>query len=406
MLGLNSYRRNLTDPTVRLMSAILARTKATKCVWLRALVCLLLPLWAWQSFHALSLAYVDPWYPNSILPDRVDDLVELCAQPHEELTEDCQNAMDAYFEVVPLEHWDTTWISIANRLTYGRAFEDPVGDRKRVFEALANEECRLESGQTVRWDLKQSCHADAFANLSVVLWACDKRRNLQELADNLAESSDELQFARDRRHAERLVQSRTVYILEAHWFNKKCAEHKLSDLQIDADRDSAQHELLQATATRLGEDWVGYSNIPESYVLKSLAARLGDESSALRYYPSRTQAEGKSWHKHISKEWPWTHNSLFGRSSLASLFVETDGPAGTEKRMQLGISLAVSLHKSEFEFDWVKLVRKICTLEKPEEETCQTVIEEMKRSFDSDSNRELQVLEDIEKVSMELGLYD
>lgn len=389
------------------MSPTLAQTQTTKCVWFRALVYLLLPLWAWQSFHATSIVHVDPWYEKSILPDRIDDLVELCQRPNEEITEECQSALDAYFEEVPLEHSDTTWISIANRLTYGRAFEDPVGDRKRVFEALGNEECGLESGRTVRWDLKESCHADAFANLSVVLWACDKRRNLQELAKNLVDLRDEMQFSPGRQREERLLRTGTVRFLEAHWFNKRCAKHKLSDLQIDADRDPAQHELLQATATRLGEAWVGYSNIPESYVLKALAARFGDESSALCYYPSRSQVEGKSWHKHISKEWPWALNSLFGTSTIAKLLNAWSGEStGTEKRMQLGISLAISLKESEFEFDWNKLVRKVCTLEKPEEETCQTVIDELKQSLDWDSNRELQALEEIERVSMELGLYD
>ena len=394
------------------MSVTLSRTNATKCVLLGALVCLLHPLWTWQSTHATSIVKSEPWYANSILPDRIEGLVALCPRPHEEITEECQTALDAYFEAVPLEHSWTTWISIPNRLTYGRAFRDPVGDRKRVFEALKNEECELETGQTVRWDLKESCHADAFANLSVHLWACDKRRDLQTLADDLerelAELNDGSQFAADRQRQEKRVRFRIVRFLEARWFSKKCLRHQLSDLRIDADRDSVQHEFLQATATQLRETWVRYSNVPESVVLKALAARLGDESSALLYNPSMSHAAGKSWHGHMFKVWPWTSNQLIGPSTLEEFFdVMRDGPPGTGKRMQMGISLATSLKRSGFEFDWNTIVRAVCTLEKPvEEETCQAVIEGLKRSLDWDSDPELQALEEIEKVSMELGLYD
>ena len=101
----------------------------------------------------------------------------------------------------PLEFSGTTWISLPNRLTLGRALRDPIGARARVVEEMQQEECRMESGERVRWDLKDLCHADVYANVSVVLWASCKRRHLKELYGDVIDTTDkELQESVNPQH--------------------------------------------------------------------------------------------------------------------------------------------------------------------------------------------------------------
>ena len=130
------------------MSLTLPRLELVHCGPIRVLVCLLLSFLSWQIIYATSRIAVEPWYKNSKIHHGILDLVEHCPKPHEEISEECESAMADYFAVVPLEFSETTWISIPNRLTYGRAFENPAGDRKRVLKALNHEECLLESDPT------------------------------------------------------------------------------------------------------------------------------------------------------------------------------------------------------------------------------------------------------------------
>ena len=369
---------------------------------LRILAFLFLSFWVSQSVGT-TLVKIEPWYQQSIGQDGQSNLMELCSEPHKEISDQCQIAVDSFFAKVPLEFSDTTWISIPNRLTYGRAFEDPVGDRKRVFEVLDREECRLENGEKIRWDLKKSCHADAFANFSVFLWACNQQRDLEKLAASLVDLSDTEQPTENLQRQERRLKIQTVRFLETRWLNERCTKHDWSDLRIDTRPDSAEYKSLRTIAKHLGETWAQSTSVPETFILKALAARFGDESAALLYNPWSRHTEAVSWDKHIHKVWSWSSNQLFGPSTLQQVFHEEPG---TEERVQMGISMAVSLQKSGLDFEWNTLVRKVCTLKQPDEATCQSAIDELKRTLAWDNHDELQALDKIESISMELGLYD
>ena len=308
-----------------------------------------------QVVQAWTIVRIDPWIKSDFREQNLD-LIEACPEPHENVSEECLRAMDARFSDWPLEFSDTTWISFPNRLTLGRALRDPIGDRARVVKALQQEECLLRSGASVRWDLKDSCHSDAFANLSVFLWACNKPRDLDKLYEKVDDNTEKarLEPASSQRWKWNM-QSSIIRLLRARWLNDNCADYQVSELRFDERRDKELHELLKSTASRLGEIWDRPPYVPETFVLKALAARLGDNATAMQYHgPSNGRAKEDSWEKHINKVWPWrtTLREIQGEG----IYSFVDGPPKTARRLKLGIAIATSLQSSKLEFDWNFLV--------------------------------------------------
>ncbi|MCY3883388.1 MAG: hypothetical protein OXG24_00570 [Gammaproteobacteria bacterium] len=353
--------------------------------------------------YASSAGRTDAWYGPSYRAITTD-LIESCPQPLEKLSAECARAVDDFFKNFAFQYLDVSWISIPNRLTYGRAFKNPQLDRSRVLEALQKKECRLEDGETVRWDLSESCHADAFANLSVFLWACNKHGGPANPSDYVVDMSifAHREFSSPEYYM-RILHRKIVRILEKHWVGDQCSRYELSQMRFDKLQDQAQWQLLHSTAERLGEFWRP-SDVPEIYVLKSMAARLGDVSTAEIYNgPSSDGTKDDSWTKHMDKEWPWKFTLLWFDQYT---FNSGNSHVDTVERLKMGISIATSLQKSGLEFDWNHLVRKVCTPEKPEETACKTAIEELDPTFEWHQEIELQVLEKFKSVSRKLNLYD
>ena len=380
---------------------MIRRAMVTRIV-LSTAILLFLSICVSQVVQALTIARIDPWHESDFTEQNLD-LIEACPQPHENDSEECLRGMDVRIRDWPLEFPDTTWISLPNRLTLGRALRDPIGDRARVVEALQQEECLLASGESVRWDLKDSCHADAFVNLSVFLWACNEPADLEQLHQDVVNNRERArQESGNSQRWKSNLQSSIIWLLRARWLNDKCDNYQVSDLWFDGRQDKEQHELLKATASRFGEIWGRPPHLPETFVLKALAARLGDESAAMQYHgPSNFRAKDDSWEKHINKVWPWRKaiRAIRGGGIV-------DGSRKMAKRLQLGVFIAVSLQDSNLEFDWNFLVGEVCEREKPEDATCQEAIAELKGSLDWDRKEELQALDKFETVSMELGLFD
>ena len=385
-------------------NSIIRRVAVARVVQSTAIL-LFLTICSRQVVQAWTIVRIDPWVESNYTEQSLN-LIEACPDPSENVSEECLSAMDIRFSDWPLEFPDTTWISLPNRLTLGRALRDPIGDRARIVEALRREECRLESGESARWDLKDSCHADAFANLSVFLWACNEPRDLQKLYEDVIDDSAKAhQESTNSQRWNSNLQFSIIWLLRARWLNDKCDNYPVAELRFDKRRDKEQHELLKATAIRFGEIWGRPPHLPETFVLKALAARLGDEAAALQYRgPSNHRAKDDSWEKHINKVWPWrkTLREMEGEG----IYFIVDGPPKTARRLRLGVSIAVSLQSSELDFDWNFLVGKVCKREKPEEPTCQEAIAELKGSLDWDRKDELQVLDKFETVAMELGHFD
>ena len=378
-----------------------AKTKRSlQCGVLLVLASLLV----WQDNHFATFVRIEPWLEVSIREHRDLDLVDICPNTLEKFSAECQSALDDHFAELPLEPSGTSWIRQPNRLTYGRVFEDPIGARNRVIESLQREDCQLEDEDGARWDLKETCHADAFANLSVFLWTCSKSRNLERLSSAIVDPSSIAHLASDPQRYNSIMRSRIMNLLESRWISGQCDNYEVSEIQIGEQRDQKWYEMLRSTANRLGDIWPQSSTVPEVFVLKSMAARFGDESAAVLYHSPWSSGKGDSWRKHIRSVWPWKSmlEEIRGNTMLAVI----DGPPTTSRRLHLGVSVAVSLLESGLEFDWKRLVRKVCTRKNPEQATCQLAIEELSLSLDWDQETELEALGMFESVSKELDLYD
>lgn len=384
------------------MSKLRPRLEAPNCISLVFFLLLLSGLCSWQLVHATSIISIDPWHGPSFEANTAD-LIENCPPPLEKLTAKCKNAVDEYFENLPLENSGTTWITLPNRLTYGRAFKNPKLDRNRVLQALQKKECRLEDGETVRWDLSESCQADAFANLSVFLWPCSKYGSPINTPDYLVDMSQyaDREFT-EPEHYNRILHKKVMRILEKHWFIGQCSRHEQSDIQFDEE----QYRVLISIAKRLGEVWDEASGVPETYVLKSLAARLGDNSTAVLYSGPSSLAKGNSWTKHINEMWPWNDVIQRIRGGAQTLDEFFGGIPRTGERLKMGIFVAVSLQKSGLEFDWNWLVKTVCKRRNSEEPTCQSAIGDLKPTLEWDQESEIQALNKFESTSRDLGLYD
>ncbi|MCY3883386.1 MAG: hypothetical protein OXG24_00555 [Gammaproteobacteria bacterium] len=382
------------------------RLRSARSTVLCLLVLVFFSSWVCQTTQATTWIKETAWFPPVGEDEVRETFLKNCPLPLENLSKECEEAMDEHFANHPLDRTsDSTWILLPNRLTYGRAFKDPTGDRNRVFEALRERDCRLEEGEVVQWELAESCQASTFANLSVFLWACSKYDFLQNLPEYLVDISDYTDFENsDPQLYRHVLRTRNMLILEALWLRKKCAKHKVAEMQIDSLLDQEQYQILRSTAERLGDIWPEYSDVPESFVLKSLAARLGDSSAALLYDGTFARGRVDSWREYMGKVWPW-------KDSLGEFHDYTnpnslDRLEKTSKRLQVGVSIAAALLESGLEFDWKFLVRRVCTLKNSEEANCKTAIEELDPTYDWEQESELQVLEEFKRVSRELNLYD
>ncbi len=383
------------------MSIARIRFAARKSCKLFLILLLLTTLFsACLVIHATTRIIDVPWLDTRVLHQTNFELVDICPNTLVDFSDECQKELDAHFGEMPLEYPSTSWISLPNRLTYGGVFEDPIGDRQRVFDALQREQCRLESGELVRWDLKESCHADAFANLSVFIWICNQESNLQDLANAIVDPIDIAHLASDLQLYKGELRSRILNFLQARWFKGECNRFDFSEIRIDAKRDREQYEVLRSTAIRLDTLWPKYGNIPEAFVLKSLAALLGDESSVMLY--DRDQSSD-SWRQHIDKTWPW--NIHLRQIHWHSLYDLPHEPPDTSSRLRVGIATSVSLQDSGLEFDWNILVREVCTRTNPEHATCRSAIDDVRLTLEWNQTSELRALDKFEEVSKELNLF-
>ncbi len=124
--------------------------------------------------------------------------------------------------------------------------------------------------------------------------------------------------------------------------------------------------------------------------LQALAARFGDEWAVVTHHGSA------AWRVFRAEQLPWiqTNQVLFRRD------------ATRESKLLAGVQIALELAESELEFDWDFLVTHICTDQKHTDATsCQTAINELYYSLDSLEQDKFQVLSQIERVALELGVY-
>ena len=340
--------------------------------------------------HVAQVSIVE----ESASDEQVDifDLLEACPELYGEFSEECLKALDAYFTKKPLVHMALSWVEFPDALTYATIFADPAGDRKRVFAALENPECRLEEGKRIRVDLKETCDAEAFSRFSKFLEICEYGGDPGD--------SREFYIERDLTRTERLERE---WHLEMGWRTARCTKHMAQVLTM---RDLQQTEMLKEIGLRFDLDpeldtVIGTASstryIGSFRVLRSIAHRLGaDETISSTYRPSlATSATDVEWENHVSETRPWLEpwEQLLGNPSRIAA-------------VQLAIDLALSLEDIGAEFDWNYLVERACHKYSSDQTSCQTVLDELKKTTDWTEKRRLQALDEFEVRSLELGLYD
>ena len=166
-------------------------------------------------------------------------------------------------------------------------------------------------------------------------------------------------------------------------------------------QESQEYKWLHGVATRLGEDarWGDGTRSPILNLLRSIAARFGDEWAMTTYTPSQSTRE--EWWSKMHQHHPW--------DDLWNTFVKHK-TVGLP-RLKDGIELVLSLQDSNITFDWDWLVLKVCSrgeenTRSKEETTCQSMLTQLYREFDQSDSRRIQVLDRIETLALELQVYN
>ena len=334
-------------------------------------------------------------------------LVAACPDPSAELSDLCVAALDAVYTEKKIGVRRMEWINFNSPLTYRRIFSDPVQDRERVLEALSNPNCNLTDEDDIRWDFYDECHADAFANLFHFTRKCLDPNSYDNLysqwfskawgvpVDGVLTS----RFESERRwikentpEDERDQRTRQLWekVFETHWVVKECERFNVEEILIDPKRDQdILNKLRSAGKVLQVNDRISLEyEIRQS--LQALAARFGDEWAVVTHHGS------PAWRAFRAEQLPWIQtNQVLFRSD-----------ATRESKLLAGVQIAVELAESELEFDWDFLVTHICTDEKNFDSTsCQTAINELYYSLDSLEQDKFQILSQIERVALELGVY-
>ena len=293
-----------------------------------------------NEYEPYDLNLHTPW-PKS--PFNADG--ELLALDSEECwtaLEHSINAINPYLFRVSSEYGQFPFIELENPLTFERIFADPVGDFRRVLEALSRSECLLNREDEPNWDLKETCHADALLNYATFNRFCyfspitSRKRTYSSGPDTLTPEQDRFRWKR---------------YLERAWVDMKCEEFD-SELKLTADQYPELSELLLS----LGSQAHGAFVLTE---LIELAARLGDDAAGLTQvptfisvtvYPEDGYKGGYKYgpFKELLTSTPWKE-------------LQRKKPPSTERFLQVFTMLERVENETSIKFDWEQVVRRLCT---------------------------------------------
>ena len=299
------------------------------------------------------------------------------------------------------------WIKFDSPLNYGRIFSNPIRDREKTLEALNNPNCNLADEDDIRWDLYDECDADAFANFYHFTRKCQDPNRYDHRYDQwfrkgwgiqidgvLASRFEARRSNIDKVPAdERDRRTRQLWeeVLETRWVVKQCERFNVEEILIDPNRDLEFVSKLRLAGKILKvNDRIDLEyEIKES--LRAIAAQFGDEWAVITHDGSPT------WRAFRAEQLPWiqTNRKLFQRD------------ATRESKLLAGVQIALELADSGLEFDWDFLVTHICTDEKNSDSTsCQAAINKLYSSIDALEEDEFQMLVQIERVALELDVYN
>ena len=288
-------------------------------------------------------------------------------------------------------------IELDNPLTFGRIFANPAGDLAQVQDALSRPECLLEPTES-NWELKESCHADAFLNYALFSRYCyddgvrQRRRTYFWEEDNPTPAQDRFMWKQ---------------VLEDAWVEAKCEEFntvpefteynpELTDLIFslnDPEKKKVFAQALIRYAARLGDEAAGLteSSMPSYQVLyNEQGFKYGRIAELL----------GNEWGQLYLKETPSTERFLQTFKLLARLTSRKPDP------------------RDEFELNWEWVARYLCEppyytsslngfvqVENVEHPSCQEIVHEIRQSGTT-FRPLIDVLDKFEQVALELEVYE
>ena len=329
---------------------------------------------------------------------------EVCKKVFGNLSDQCFESLETYFLDKPYVWKEFVWLPLP--LTYRRIFENPEVDRLNVIEALANPKCRLERGE-VRWDLKETCHAESIANYSNFIFLCkdlNRQWELQLLAARTLSHGSQYQptvkHRYDHWNMEHSIPSSWAgeRHLEGRWIvESMCKRFDMTEFELNEEH----YEILESIGKKLG---VKERAISRTYkVMNSLAARLGDEWASFIYESSSANDE---WSRHESEEMPWkSHlNEMLGVLNNTRVVSRGDVRATV---LRYGIHVWNDLEKAGVKIDLDNLVEYVCG---PNwhfsTQNCQDSISALQRSDATIDQGFWHALSKFETRAIQMNLYD
>ena len=338
-------------------------------------------------------------------------------------SEECRSALEQHINTINPYLWGATYenrqfafVVLEEPLTFERIFTDPTGDLNRVLDALSRPECLLETDGK-NWELKESCHAEAFLNYALInrfcyepYWPDDPRQELAIPRDGVFRRSRT--YYRDNPNPE---QDRYMWKqeLEDDWIRRKCKALNPT-LAFTPEQYPILHELVMSFGDLEG----GHKNVRE--LLIEQAARLGDDAAGLttRVYKELSHSYNEEGYKF------GRFAELFNDGALGKLVSKQEPSA--DRFLQIFNMLARFTSRKpdprdELEFDWEWVARQLCAppykniyrsrgrhvvlLENVDHLSCQEVVHEIRQSGTT-FRPLLDVLDKFEEVALELEVYD
>ena len=366
------------------------------------------------------------------------------------LTEECLDLLGEYFLDKPFVWKSIDWFSL--EMNYERIFVENELDKLKVLDALNRPECRLEKGE-IRWDLKDSCHAESFANIANFIYICQLQLPSVKKSLLNAETPSRISIydAYKDWGPEYMIESSWAgeEILEGRWLlQRMCPE--LSDSSIfERSTYGEYYDILKTIAERLRlipqshglqvDTFLAELGIKPQFVerdlfdvLRALAARLGDSWASSTY---SSHADDKVWEQHEATVMPWKEYLEYMRLSLNDKLTRSDQEnwprvrneyvnalpkikafgksllkSGTESRtgvLAFSLGAWIKLEEAGLSVDVDKLVVHVCNSNwKYATENCQQAIENLRSSDDSTNQQFWHLLARFEARAIQLNLYD
>lgn len=395
--------------------------------------------------------------PQETAQIRIDDLISKCPQlagndSHSDLSEQCLSLLDSYFldmRYVPFGGF--LWLDLPDLISYRRIFENPRQDRDLVLAALQRTECQFETGDTIRPDLGESCHAKSFTAYTSFYQICNSGRRAIKPSEfdvdwtdfwkmpnpNRVDWLDEVLIPRatnddgvfsalqHSRLREELLESSLLY----KWFRLKCDDHDLDTLLFDPmNRDRERYDQVSTISKQLDMSlMMEFDGISEHLMkglmyeaLHGIAAHLGDKTASLLYtqtfgwvYGGRT--ENPSLVARNRELFPWMQH-FYDAGSIwtygSELANDPNPKEAFTKFLNRTIRGLVALDEAGVKYDLEMLVDQVCRRTpffikngRDKIVSCQTAIDSL-NSKESLGFKEGLMLDAFERAAVELGVVE